>query len=204
MISQMKKVVPFIIVLILIIPAFYISYKKKIDPNPYVNYSDKLILPFDTAKVLAMMNIVDSVNFAWQFIDEAPFALFTDSASTVFPLDTLTLLDLRWACDCPNWRYADSIRQDYPQNKDFYIEPAADKLKLPEHLLPGQRIQFIGREIPGMGYPKNPGFMDPNPPKGRVFRYYAYKIYKPFKVYGPDLNLQIDDGVYDMCELTVK
>jgi hypothetical protein len=200
----MKKIIPFFIVLLFIIPAFYFSYQKKNDPNEYVSVNTRLILPFDTAKVLEMMRIVDSVNMVSDYINEKPFSIFTDSIAEKFPLDTLELRDMRWACDCPNWRYADSITNyDFPQGKDFYIEPANKKLKLPEHLNLA-RIQFIGREIPGIGYPQDPQFMDPNPPKGRVFRYYAYKIYKPFSVYGPELNIEIDSAVYDMTELIVK
>ncbi|MEO5643491.1 MAG: hypothetical protein ABIQ40_03505 [Bacteroidia bacterium] len=194
----MRKIIPFLIVSAFIIPAFYFSFQKNDDPNRYASYTARLILPFDTAMVLEMMKIADSVNAVSKYLYEEPYAHFS-----ALKIDTIDMRDLRWACDCPNWRYADSTRQDFSGGNDFYIEPADETLRLPEHLM-NPRVQFIGREYPGPGYPKNPEFMDPNPPKGRVFRYYAYKIYKPFTVYGPEENTEVDEGIYPLTELTIK
>ena len=192
----MKKTIPFLIVLIFIIPAFYFSYQKKVDPNAYVSYTALLIIPFDTAKVLTMMNIVDSVNEFEKYRGEKNGALFPKVGT----------LDLIWRgpiTDCPEWRYADSTGENYPIGKDFYIEPANEKLNLPDHVM-RTRIQFIGREYGGISFPKDFAPYTSSPHAGRVFKYYAYKIYKPFKVYGPNLNTEIDDGVYPMTELIAK
>ena len=191
----MKKIFLLLITFLVITPAFYFCKFQTGDPNLYWNDSDRLILPFDSAKVLKMMNIVDSVNEVEKYIGERNSELFSK-------IDTLDLIDMHFACDCPNWRYADSANRNDFLEKDFYIEPGDEKLKLPGCLQTG-RVQFIGREYGGKGYPKNPQFMDPNPPMGRVFKYYAYKIYKPFTVYGPEVESKtIND--FEITELKVK
>ena len=200
----MKKIFPTVFVFSIISSAFYFCKFQKGDSNLYLNYSDRLTLPFDTMKVLAMMNIADSVNEVEKYLNEKPFSEYAKDVEALYPeIDTIDLIDMRFACDCPNWRYADSLKENYSGSKDFYLEPADEKLKLNDYLYPGQRIQFIGREYHGNGYPQNPQFEDPHPPMGRVFRYYAYKIYKPFKVYGPEVESKtIND--YDLTGLKVK
>lgn len=194
--TKMKKLIPIFIVFSIVVAGFYFSLQPKPDPNSYVDCNHRLTLPFDTVKVLAMMKIIPEVNEVLKYLN--------DPDKSAYPkIDTIDLRDMRWACDCPNWRYADSTNEKFPTNKDFYIEQADEKLTLPDYLLPGQRIQFIGREYGGIGYPKNPEFEDPNPPRGRVFKYYAYKIYKPFKVYGPEIETK-RRGELELTQFTVK
>jgi len=100
-------------------------------------------------------------------------------------IDTLELIYMQYACDCPQWvilQEHDKITKSYPYDQreldkfSFYIEPATQSLELPEELYEsGKIIKLIGKEYIGTGYPQNPKFMDPNPPKGRVFRYYSYE-----------------------------
>lgn len=200
----MKKAIPFLFVLSFILPAFYFSHQKKDDPNEYASITALLILPFDTAKVLEMMHIVDSVNEMSLFYNENLFPKYKSGANTLkAKIDTIDMRDMRWACDCPDWRYADSLRQDFSGENDFYIEPADPKLRLPDCLMIA-RVQFIGREYVAHGYPEGADYISPNPPRGKVFRYYAYKIYKPFSVYGPQVGPRDEDGYFATSQLIVK
>jgi hypothetical protein len=195
----------FLFVPCFVIPAFYFSYSKKDDPNAYRDIHTRLIIPFDTSRVLELMHIADHLNKVSFFLDENLLPKYKSGAFTLkTKIDTIDMRDMRWACDCPNWRYADSVRQDFSGANDFYIEPASPDLKLPEGLGIAARIRFIGREYIAHGYPEHPDFIDPDPPKGKVFRYYAYKIYKPFYVYWPETNVKDWDGYYQSTRLIVK
>lgn len=106
-------------------------------------------------------------------------------------LDTLELIYIQYACDCPQWvilKEYERITASYPYDQielnkySFYIEPAVSEIKIPDDVfLAKNKIRLIGKEYVSNGYPKDPDFMDPNPPKGRVFRYYSYEILKPFR-----------------------
>jgi hypothetical protein len=191
-----KKAIPFLVVLVFILPAFYFSSQKKDDPNEYASVTALLILPFDTAKILEMMDITDSMNEVATYYNELDKSLYPR-------IDTL---DLIWGgpiTDCPDWRYADSTSENYSITKYFYIEPANDHVKLPDYVM-RTRIQFIGREYGGISFPKGFKGYTSSPHAGRVFKYYAYKIYKPFSVYGPQVGPRDDDGYFATTQLIVK
>lgn len=194
----MKKIIPFLFVAGAIIPAFYFSYGKKDDPNSYRDLSVKLIIPFDTARVLEMMHIVDSVNEVSKYGGEINGALYPE-------MDTIDLIWRGPITDSPEWVYADSVNADFEtQHKnDFYLEPAAEELKITHLPANHTRIQFIGREYGGKSFPKDFEPYGHYAVPGRVFKYYAYKIYKPFSVYGPMIK-SIADGQDEMTELMVK
>ena len=192
----MRKAISFLFVLCFILPAFYFSYQKKDDPNKYASITALLIFPFDTAKVLEMMHIVDSVNEVAAYYNELDKSLYPK-------IDTL---DLIWAgpmTDCADWQHADSTEENYSITNYFYIEPANDQVKLPYYVM-RTRIQFIGREYGGISFPKDFSPYTSSPHAGRVFKYYAYKIYKPFSIYGPQVTPKDEDGYFATSQLIVK
>jgi hypothetical protein len=70
----------------------------------------------------------------------------------------------------------------------YYIENASEKLKLDERVfVNGNTIRFIGRNYLFKRLPDGDEFTVPNPPKGKVFRYYSYEILHPYKVWGPQV-----------------
>jgi hypothetical protein len=115
------------------------------------------------------------------------------------PLDTMVLSFLNFACDCPDWndtmhpyRYEESMTA--ADTNCYYIEPAANELELPWRIcVAGTKIKFIGRVYTDLGYPANAKFIDPNPPKGRVFRYYSYEVVKPYTIWGSSTFLEISE-----------
>ncbi|HPB02382.1 MAG TPA: hypothetical protein PLZ67_05455 [Bacteroidales bacterium] len=139
-------------------------------------------------------------------------------------IDTIELMYILFACDCPHWVVASEYNRvdslNYGNKKipsdnyfefnnatySYYIEPACKELMLPDYVfVNGNIIRFSGRSYIKSGYPADSDFMDPNPPKGKVFRYYGYEILKPYKVWGPKAqNGEIDDSVGASTILTVK
>ncbi len=191
----MKNSIRIFIVFTIVGIALYFSYQPKPDINSYSDFNHQLSLPFDTARVLGMMKIVDSVNEVAVYYNEPDKSLYPK-------IDTLDLIWTGPGTDCPEWRYADSTDENFSILKDFYIEPANEKLNLPDHIM-RTRIQFIGREYGGISFPKDFAPYTSSPHAGRVFKYYAYKIYKPFTVYGPEVESKtIND--FELTHLHVK
>lgn len=138
-------------------------------------------------------------------------------------LDTLELRQMVYGCDCEDWIDYVSFYQAFPQlakEKDkwtsptqlkpfsYYIEPASPDLTLRWELcMTDNIIRFIGRKYKDPGYPENPGFIDPDPPKGNVFRYYGYEVQKPYNLWGPTYFWEIDsisgDSLFPSRVLTV-
>ncbi|MCA6361691.1 MAG: hypothetical protein IM638_01520 [Bacteroidetes bacterium] len=50
--------------------------------------------------------------------------------------------------------------------------------------------------------PKNGDFTVPNPPKGKVFRYYSYEIIRPYSVWGPEVFSEVDPETGDSLSAT--
>lgn len=113
-------------------------------------------------------------------------------------VDTLILTDMRFACDCPSWfdslGYYTSIeaskRSDnidvnsalFKQNC-YYLEHAAPNLNFNGiDFIPRTRVKFIGRKFLRPGLPKFNYPQDPNPPKGKVFKYYSFELVRPYKI----------------------
>lgn len=175
-----------------------------------------LTIPFDTASVIASMNIVESLN-RLDLIDKE----WKHKSSKLGKLDTLDLMYISYACDCPNWvipseyEYAESLNKGtlYSLYEGFYLEPAhqsvayCDNSKIIGNLhLTGNIIRFIGKKYLEDGYPQNAHFIDPDPPKGKVFRYYAFEIQRPFVVWGPPVLIEdgLEAGETYASKLTVK
>ncbi|MBC7863418.1 MAG: hypothetical protein IAF38_10615 [Bacteroidia bacterium] len=104
-------------------------------------------------------------------------------------IDTLVLNYMAYACDCPQWadtaylKFRDSIF--IINAHSYYLEQGS--LKLPDFFSdnPWNKVKFIGRFYKGRGFPigSSEKFIDPNPPKGKVFRFYSYEYIYPIKIY---------------------
>ena len=100
-------------------------------------------------------------------------------------VDTFTLTYIQFACYCQNWVIDGQYEGDM-LNNSFYLEPANEDLKLPEIIhWTGNKVQFIGRVYKEIQYPHDSKKSEQVPPKGEILRYYAYKIIKPYKIWGP-------------------
>ncbi|MEM7657967.1 MAG: hypothetical protein AAF399_17710 [Bacteroidota bacterium] len=172
-------------------------------PNP--DTLAYLSVPFDTVDAFLSLNIRESQSF--------PKLLENDSTKGLSSkLDTLEARYVPFACDCQDWfdysPYQEAFHQQFPDWQEeeihfldhelhqlfgYYLEPASPEIELPWVAgVTGNIVRFIGREYQEIGYPQNPGFIDPDPPKGKVFRYYAYEIQRPYQVWAPRVWSQID------------
>lgn len=87
-----------------------------------------------------------------------------------------------WGCACPQWiQTKDTAHQNNPETKfidyHFYLEPANEKLELPDYFDAFKHIvkiegQFYERE----DYPQGTIEMEEPMPKAKVFRYTKFEI----------------------------
>lgn len=171
----------------------------------------------DTVQVIADMNIREKIFMSG--------LLETDSKSGLQSrIDTIELMYIPFACDCPHWVVAaeynrvdrhNSVKKNNQSDNfvefnnaeySYYIEPACKELKLPDYVCVNRNIiRFTGRSYNQTRYPADADFMDPNPPKAKVLRYYGYEILKPYKVWGPKVqNVGTVDYLGGSTILTVK
>ena len=179
--------------------------KKEIPAKPlntYTSPEDTLYLPFDTTKVFEMMDITLQLNKVKELGNEQVEGLSED-------WDTLELTYHMFACDCPNWmiqeEYAKQEFPDlyHPQGYAFYIQPADKSLKLDERLYFQSTVRFIGKRYKEPQLPDE--YIDPGPPAGNKFRYYAYEILKPSIFMGPLYHTgktEIPSDTVEMIERT--
>lgn len=158
-------------------------------PNQYLSVKDKLELPFDTTRVLALYNMP-----VREFVKNAPG-----------DLDTFLLSNLMYACDCPSWANKKELKQieEYntldleskKQHDVFYLERGNPKLQLPEEFMVfGNKIRFYGKIRTRNGLPKNESFTDPDPPAGPVLTVYGYEVILPAFIYGPEVHVPDSTG----------
>ncbi|MGV3613652.1 MAG: hypothetical protein ACO1N0_22010 [Fluviicola sp.] len=149
--------------------------------NSYTNLEDTLYLPFDTSRVLSLYDIKTKRNELSEFRNETNPELKSK-------IDTIEVTFRSLACDCPNWydlalapkEQTSEMSPDYA----YYIEPASKELELPDNIR-YCKVRLIGRHYKSQGWPKDPQFIDPHPPAGNVFRYYAYEMVLPVMIWGP-------------------
>lgn len=152
----------------------YTNYGQVNRKNTYNSISDTLYLPFDTSKIIEMMDIKYSKTSKIQL----------DS------IDTLRLRYTHFACDCPNWTlskfYNDSFDSQNRTHNAYYLEAISDEIKIdPRICVPGNEIIVSGKLKAEFSLPENTEFTDPKPFKGKVFSYNSYKVVFPILVYGP-------------------
>jgi hypothetical protein len=151
--------------------------------------------PFDTLEVISNMEIVES------------FSQIASKNETIEGLkteiDTLELTYYFGFCDCQSWVISeihDRANNEHSNLDDldprgqvqfnldqhgFYLEPASNELEMDWRTqVNGTHIRVIGREYEEKGLAG--AFTVPDPPKGRVFRYYSYEIIRPYYVWGPE------------------
>ena len=156
------------------------------------------------------MNIIESVSRLDLVEGDSRKALLGE-------MDCLELRYMAYACDCADWldpvghAYAQSISpqigHQYAFYEGYYIEPAHESLALKDYTRqPGNNVKFFGKLYKEKGWPRNPRFIDPDPPKGKVFRYYAFEIQRPFAIWGPKVLIEggPEDGGTSASSLTIK
>lgn len=177
---------------------------KKSDSKP-TSGTEYLDIPFDTNSVIASLIFNDSGSII--------NSTFRNNRSDLkMKTDTIDLIFMAYACDCPDWLNFNDYKKNNYSNTNlhgYYIEAADKKLIIDERLfVSGNIVRFIGREYKELCYPDNANFIDPNPPKGRVFRYYSFKFLRPFVVWGPKIFDSVDvftgDTISYSTKLTIK
>jgi hypothetical protein len=172
----------------------------------------------DTGKVIAQLHIMET---------RSRMDLTSEKVDLLSnKLDTLYLTYYFPFCDCQSWVLSDTHARALKENpeldapdprgqiefnadKTYYIEEANSEVEFDGRAaVSGTTVRFIGRLYTEKRLPLNGGFVDPNPPPGKVFRYYSYKIIRPYKVYGPERFIEVDslshDSLKDPTVLTVK
>lgn len=160
-------------------------------------FDQKKYPPFDTAHIISQLNFKDSM------IDMG--LLLNDKDEKVCSkIDTLELTYIAYACECASWVVAEEFEKNYKNNYPdgenpsdnfkkfnlteygYYIEPATEDIALPEYLIwTGNKITFLGRFFKGK---RKGGSDEPSWTKKeeyKVFKYYGYKMHRPYEVLGP-------------------
>lgn len=172
--------------------------------NVSCDTNSKNAQPFDSAQAIAKLHIKESV-------DKLELLSNDFISGLNFRVDTLELMYAAFACDCQQWvdpiayQSADSNTTFDQQKYSWYIEAAHPELALDWHVfVSGNIIRFIGKQYVDIGYPERFEFIDPNPPKGKVFRYYKYEIVKPYKLWGPDVFVECQTETGDSLFVPIK
>jgi hypothetical protein len=156
--------------------------KPALQQNTYSSIEDTLYLPFDTVKVIEMMDITLRVNQIEELGSERIEGLSDN-------WDTLELTYIAYACSCPNWTLMEEYDR-HPESKTsmefpygYYIEPASPSLRVNEWLY-CPTVRFIGKLYDEKGIPDESP-VGPEWPPGKKFRYYAYEVVRPVTAIGP-------------------
>lgn len=156
----------------------------------------------DTTKIISQLAIKESAS---------RFDLSNEKIDNLSNrIDTLELSYYFGFCDCQRWIvskiYDKASGEDADLNEldprsqvefnldehGYYIESAHKELEIDwRTAVNGTTIRFIGREYKDKRLPENDEFTVPDPPKGKVFRYYSYQILRPYQIWGPR-KLEID------------
>lgn len=167
-------------------------------------YNDLYIIgDIDTAKVISQLAIKESGSR----IDLSNEKLENLSDN----LDTLELTYYFGFCDCQRWIVSEIHNKALVEHPDldgfdprgqiefnidkhgYYIEAVNGDLEIdPRTEVNGTTVRFIGRAYKDKRLPRNGGFTVPNPPEGKVFRYYSYQILRPYKIWGPEKFIEMD------------
>ena len=139
---------------------------------------------YDTAQYLSSLNIREEFS---------QFDVLNDDSTDYYNkrIDTVELRQIAYACLCPSWIRTDSlaIRENCdPHYSGYYLRPANKDSAIPDILSGFTTIQVIGRISKKMynldlySTGKAPSYsFEP----GYEFKYYTYKVLKPYYVLGP-------------------
>lgn len=99
-------------------------------------------------------------------------------------IDTLEVIYMQYACDCPQW--LDKCL--YPNDSisiaavvGIYLEPSSKDIKIDDELkLTANKFRVKGYLRTSYGLPDTEEFLTDYPPLGKVFVYYQWEIIKPY------------------------
>ncbi len=218
-----KYYIPFGIVLILYsCQATEVEPEQEKTPSAPSEAKDEeplIVEEIDTALVISQLNIKEHASLL-NLANEENDQLYEQ-------LDTLELTYYFGFCDCQRWIISDIHNKALSEHEDlddmdprgqvqfnldehgYYIEAAHEDLELNWRTgVNGTTIRFIGREYKDKRLPEGEEFTVPDPPEGKVFRYYSYEILRPYSIWGPDRLMEIDeetgDSIVNPTILTVK
>lgn len=181
---------------------------------------DSLIIgDIDTAKILSQLKVKEGASAL--YLSNEKMENLSDR------IDTLQLTYYFGYCDCQQWIvseiYRDALKERwgmdehdprgqtefYVDKHGYYIEAASAELEIDWRAkVNGTTVRFVGREYKDKRLPKDGEFTVPNPPHGKVLRYYSYQIIRPFQIWGPDKFTEVDketgDSIKEKTILTVK
>ncbi|MCL9805570.1 hypothetical protein NAT51_08550 [Flavobacterium amniphilum] len=84
-----------------------------------------------------------------------------------------------WGCACPQWILTKDLNSNPGIESHFYLEPANDKLELPDYFLPYKHfLKIKGQFYERKDYPQGTVEMEEKLPKAKVFRYTEMKVIK--------------------------
>src|SRR5690554_258313 len=173
----------------------------------------------DTAKVVSQLAINESAS---------RLDLSNEKVDNLSDLvDTLELTYYFGFCYCQRWIISEIHNKASGEHPDldeidprgqvefnldkhgYYIEAANQELKIDWRTeVNGTTIRLIGREYKDKRLPEDGEFTVPDPPKGKVFRYYSYQILRPYQIWGPHKFIEVDketgDSISEPTILTVK
>jgi hypothetical protein len=178
-----------------------------------------LVGDIDTAKIISQLAIKESasrLDLSNEKIDN-----LSDR------IDTLELTYYFGFCDCQRWivskihnralgEHTNLDKLDPRGQTEFnlnqhgyYIESANKELEIDWRTeVNGTTIRFIGREYKDKRLPDDGAFTVPDPPKGKVFRYYSYQILRPYQIWGPrkltEIEKETGDSIKESTILTVQ
>lgn len=173
----------------------------------------------DTAKIISQLAIKESASRL-----DLSNEKINDLSDRI---DTLELTYYFGFCDCQRWIVSEIHNKALGEHPDldeldprgqiefnldkhgYYIEAASKDLEIDWRTeINGTTIRFIGREYNDKRLPEDGGFTVPDPPKGKVFRYYSYQILRPYQIWGPHKFIEVDketgDSIKETTILTVK
>ena len=137
--------------------------------NSELTLRDTFEFPLDTAKIISMMNLKTNDQIS-------EFDLYADT------LDTIILKSGNFACDCQDW-----IMEEYDSSHNlgrhgYFIQPFNEEIELSSDFgVFDNHIRLIGTSFFDNDRHLNTKLSDTI----RVFKYYAYEVLLPAKVYGP-------------------
>lgn len=211
---------PYITLVILFTLTSCQTFQMKSEQNLTEQNEDLLIVgDIDTLKVIAKLAIRESAS---------RLDLSSEKLNNLSDhLDTLELTYYFGFCDCQRWIVSSIYslaKDDHPHVNEsdprgqiqfnlyehgYYIEAASKELKINWRTqINGTKIKLIGREYKNIGLPKDGEFTVPDPPKGKVFRYYSYQFLRPYQIWGPHKFMEVDketgDSISEQTILEVK
>lgn len=98
-------------------------------------------------------------------------------------IESIEVSYVQWACDCPNWLPANTLKEDEEITEEhcIFIEPAPNAPEIPEKFwkldLSEQKLRLTGSFYKRKGIPKGYAMeTEVKPQKAKVFRYTELEV----------------------------